>query len=224
MLLRSPLPAPRSKINDMRAQLAGCVFDSARRQLLRDGAPVALTPKAFALLEELVKASPVPVRKEDLYDRLWPGTFVEPGNLHNLVSEIRNALGEDAKSVLKTVHRFGYALITERSTSVSRCYLRTGDRKIPLHEGVNVIGREEDADVVISSPDISRRHASITIDAEGPKIEDLGSKNGTFLGKERLTGPASLSSGDEIFLGRIRVTFHFERGASTKTITGIHES
>jgi DNA-binding winged helix-turn-helix (wHTH) protein len=208
----------------MRAQFAGCVFDSGRRQLLRDGATVSLTPKAFALLEELVKASPVPVRKEDLYDRLWPGTFVEPGNLHNLISEIRNALGADARSVLKTVHRFGYALVTESSVTATPCYLRSGDRKIPLHDGVNVIGREEDADVIISSPDISRRHAAITIGGDGTWIEDLGSKNGTFLGKRRLTAPASLSGGDEIFLGRYRVTFHVERDASTKTITGIHES
>jgi DNA-binding winged helix-turn-helix (wHTH) protein len=73
----------------VRVQFAGCVYDSTKRQLVRDGVSIALTPKAFALLDELAKASPNPIRKEDLYDRLWPGTFVEPGNLHNLVSEKR---------------------------------------------------------------------------------------------------------------------------------------
>ena len=209
----------------MRAQFAGCVFDSARRQLLRDGVPLALTPKAFALLEELVKASPQPIRKEDLYDRLWPGTFVEPGNLHNLISEIRNALGEEGRDLLKTMHRFGYALIVDQQKSTScPCYHRAGDRKIPLHDGVNVIGREDDADVMISSPDVSRRHAAVTVSADGNRIEDLGSKNGTFLGKQRLTKPSTLDDGQEIFLGRYRLTFHVDRDASTKTITGIHES
>lgn len=208
----------------MRAQFAGCVFDSGRHHLLRGGVPVSLTPKAFALLEELVKASPAPVPKEELYDRLWPGTFVEPGNLHNLISEIRGALGDESRSVLKTVHRFGYALVTEPSISPGACYLRNGSRRIPLSEGVNVIGREEDADVMINSPDVSRRHAAVTIGPSGNHIEDLGSKNGTFVGTKRLNAPASLVGGEEIFLGRCRLTFHVERDARTRTVTGIPES
>jgi DNA-binding winged helix-turn-helix (wHTH) protein len=208
----------------MRAQFAGCVFDSAKRHLLRDGVAVALTPKAFALLEELVKAAPAPVAKEDLYDRLWPGTFVEPGNLHNLVSEIRAAIGDQSRSVLRTAHRFGYALVIEEATALTGCYLRSGNRRIPLSEGMNVIGREEDADVTINSPDVSRRHAAVTIGPNGNQIEDLGSKNGTFLGKERLRAPAPLYGGEEIFLGRYRLTFHIDSTASTRTITGILES
>jgi non-specific serine/threonine protein kinase len=46
-----------------------------------------------------------------LQDRLWPGTFVVEKNLTNLVSEIREALGDDPvhPRFIRTVHRFGYA-------------------------------------------------------------------------------------------------------------------
>jgi pSer/pThr/pTyr-binding forkhead associated (FHA) protein len=121
------------------------------------------------------------------------------------------------------VHRFGYALALERKSGGS-CFLRAGDRRIPLAEGVNVIGRDEDADICINSPEISRRHVAITIGQEGNTIEDLGSKNGTFLGKEPVKKPIALRGGEEIYLGRYRVTFHVAREESTRTITGIPES
>jgi pSer/pThr/pTyr-binding forkhead associated (FHA) protein len=46
-------------------------------------------------------------------------------------------------------------------------------------------------------------------------LEDLGSKNGTFVGDERLTGPRRLEHGDEIRLGRELVMFRFVAGAET---------
>src|SRR5689334_4151623 len=85
------------------------VFDSRLRALSCDGAGVELSPKAFALLEALVEARPAPVPKEVLYDRLWPKTFVEAGNLHNLVSEIRSALRDRSHQILRTIHGVGYA-------------------------------------------------------------------------------------------------------------------
>jgi pSer/pThr/pTyr-binding forkhead associated (FHA) protein len=52
----------------------------------------------------------------------------------------------------------------------------------------------------------------------GATLEDLGSKNGTFLRGERLTAPRALSDGDELCLGRIRLTFRTTaRQASTQT-------
>jgi len=39
-------------------------------------------------------------------------------------------------------------------------------------------------------------------------IEDLGSKNGTWVRGERITGPVSLDDGDEILIGPERLTFH----------------
>jgi non-specific serine/threonine protein kinase len=81
------------------------------RELLREGTPVPLSPKAFQLLGLLVQSHPTAVSKAELQDRLWPATFVVEKNLTNLVSEIRDALGDDPirPRFIRTVHRFGYA-------------------------------------------------------------------------------------------------------------------
>src|SRR5438046_10668761 len=95
------------RIAPMRLRFAEFLFDSRLHRLSRDGQPVELSPKAYALLEILLQARPGAVSKEALYDRLWPKTFVEPGNLHNLVSEIRAARADDARSTTLTAHGFG---------------------------------------------------------------------------------------------------------------------
>ena len=81
------------------------------RELLRDGHSVPLSPKAFDLLSILVADRPKAISKSDLQERLWPATFVVEKNLANLVSEIRDALGDDPSNprFIRTVHRFGYA-------------------------------------------------------------------------------------------------------------------
>jgi non-specific serine/threonine protein kinase len=87
------------------------VLDLDARELVRAGTPVSLSPKAFQLLGLLVQRHPRALSKTELQDLLWPGTFVVEKNLTNLVSEIREALGDDAATprFIRTVHRFGYA-------------------------------------------------------------------------------------------------------------------
>lgn len=55
--------------------------DAGKEILLRDGAPVALTPKTFQLLLVLVRRSKEVVTKDDLMKMVWPDTFVEETNL-----------------------------------------------------------------------------------------------------------------------------------------------
>jgi TolB-like protein/DNA-binding winged helix-turn-helix (wHTH) protein/Tfp pilus assembly protein PilF len=87
------------------------VLDLDSRELRRAGEPIRLSPKAFQLLEILVTARPRALSKSDLQDRLWPDTFVVEKNLANLVSEIRQALGESPQGsrFIRTVQRYGYA-------------------------------------------------------------------------------------------------------------------
>ena len=68
-----------------------------------------------------------------------------------------------------------------------------------------VIGREEDAQIVIPNPAISRHHARLTNQAGHYFIEDLGSANGTFVNGQRLTGAQALNPGDRIALGESTV-------------------
>lgn len=196
----------------MRIHFAGCTFDSARRELTRGGTRAELTPKAFALLETLVAARPAAVSKETLYEQLWPATFVEPGNLHNLIADIRAAIGDDNHTVIRTVHRVGYAFdaAIRHDEQPSTFMVVIGNREIVLHPGENFIGRDPDCRVVLNTPDVSRRHACITVSATAT-IEDLDSKNGTFVGRTRVTAPQSIDDGAEIVVGRTQVTLRAQR-------------
>jgi DNA-binding winged helix-turn-helix (wHTH) protein len=205
----------------MEVRFAGVVFDRERRELARDSRVVPLTPKAFALLEMLVDAAPAPIAKEELYDRLWPAVFVEPGNLHNLISELRAAIGDETHEVIRTAHRFGYALdVAVYQTVRSQFELVIGTEVIPLREGETMIGRD-----LIDSPDVSRRHARIVIDGEAATIEDLGSKNGTFVHDRRIAALTPLSHGEEVVIGRRRVVVRLSSsGLETSTADPFTES
>ena len=196
----------------MRARFADCVLDTGKRELLRGGTPVDLTPKAFALLQSLAESHPAAVSKTDLYELLWPGLFVETGNLHTLVAEIRSAVGDDGRQIIRTVHRFGYALAAEVFTDeVAAAVLVIGERQLPLRDGETIIGRD-----FIGAPDISRRHARISVKGQSVSIEDLGSKNGTWVGGRRIES-AKLNDGDEIILGRTRAVLRLVRNDATVT-------
>ena len=69
-------------------------LDPAERLLLRDGQPVALTPKCFDLLVVLVEDNGHLLEKGELLKRLWPDQFVEEANLSFNISSLRKALGE----------------------------------------------------------------------------------------------------------------------------------
>jgi pSer/pThr/pTyr-binding forkhead associated (FHA) protein len=73
-------------------------------------------------------------------------------------------------------------------------------RLLALGEGVTV-GRGEDADLVLADELVSRRHAQLTPSGSGAVVEDLGSRNGTFVNGEGVHGPTRLDPGDQLQLG-----------------------
>ena len=203
----------------MTLRFGPCSLDLDTRQLLRNGKEIHLTPKAYLLLETLISERPKVVSKADLQQRLWPDTFVVEANLSALVAEIRTALGDRARAprYLRTVHGFGYAFCaTTTSDGDSHpgaagspsCWLEWGARRFPLAEGDHVIGRDPDVDIRVDASTVSRRHARVVISADGARLEDFGSKNGTFHGETRVTSPVTLADGDGIRIGSVRVTFH----------------
>lgn len=198
-------------------------LDSDRRQLLCDGEPRPLTPKAFALLALLVEQRPRAVAKAEILERLWPGTFVSESNVASLVNEIRDALGDDRRvsRYLRTVHRFGYAFCApaappDQDGSANVFRVIVGQRDFALQPGENVLGRARDAAVPIDHSSVSRRHAVVRIDGGQAVLEDCESKNGTFVRGQRLTRPHSLSDLDEIRLGQVRLLFRV-RGPDEST-------
>ena len=73
----------------------------------------------------------------------------------------------------------------------------------------------------IDAPGVSRRHARIVVDENRAVLEDLGSKNGTFVGDARLEGPRILKDGDTFRLGRLLLVYRSTAlGGSTKTEAG----
>ncbi len=89
------------------------LLDVRERLLLRDGAAVALPPRAFDVLVVLVQRSGRLVSKNDLMNAVWGDTAVEEGNLSLYISAIRKALGDTAvvPRYVQTVTRQGYRFI-----------------------------------------------------------------------------------------------------------------
>jgi DNA-binding winged helix-turn-helix (wHTH) protein len=196
----------------MRVAFGEFTYDSALRELSSRGQRVHLSPKAFQLLGYLLANRPRALAKEDLYAHLWPDTFVEEANLKNLVVEVRSALGDDRRAprFIKTIYGYGYSFIggVTAGDETGNCFLRYFSRHLPLIEGENVLGRDPTCTPIIDELDVSRYHARITVSGDTATIEDLGSKNGTFVAGVKITGPAPLAPGSEIRLGETPLTFH----------------
>jgi len=217
----------------MQVRFGDFVLDRGTRQLLRDGQERRIGPKAFDLLELLLSLRPNVVAKERIRDRLWPDTFVAGSTLATVVGELRSALGEDPKrpQFLRTVHAVGYAFCGEArdcgprrvsGPAVPASYrLVLADHDVALRQGENLLGRVEDGVAWIESPTVSRRHARILVEGGQAILEDLASKNGTFLRGQRVVAPTVLHDGDVIRLGRVAMTLRVvEADRATRTDEG----
>ncbi len=217
----------------MRVRFGACVLDSETRELLVGGKTVHLTPKAFQLLAILIENRPRALSKAEIHEKLWPGTFVSDGTLTSLLAEVRSAIGDEEheKRLIRTVHRFGYAFAGAaeaegsgpkgpvRAAFAYRLYWRS--REFALEEGENLLGRDPRARIFLNDTTVSHRHARIVTSGGGAVIEDLQSKNGTFVRGASIEAPSRIADGDEIRLGSVPLTFRvFPLSGSTETAGG----
>jgi len=193
-------------------QFGEFTFDSRSRLLTRNGIERRLSPKALLLLGLLIEERPRALSRKEIYDALWPATFVCETNMAGIVNELRRALGDEARrsSCIRTVHGFGYAFCGKVGDHMSvAAVLHCEDRENPLYEGENVVGRSLDSRVTLTDHTVSRRHALIMIFDGLVSIKDLESTNGTFI--------------DGQLLGRMPVTVNrhslIEFGAAAASIT-----
>jgi DNA-binding winged helix-turn-helix (wHTH) protein len=225
--------AVRFRLGAARLIFGEFVLDPRTRQLLRGKAELHVERKAYELLAFLLERRPEAVSKASLRERLWPDALVSEWSLPGLVAQVRRTLEDSSRQprFIRTVHRFGYAFVgtvseapwpaigeaidQDRQTTAR---LLWEERVLPLAEGANLIGRGPEATVVVDMPGISRTHARILVQDDQATLEDLGSKNGTYLHERRLEAAARLRDGDTFRLGvQLFVFRHSSRTSSTQS-------
>ena len=125
------------------------VLDRLKRTLVRDGAPVPLSPKAFEVLTCLVTNPGRVVTKEELLKAVWPESFVEEGNLVQHVVALRKAFADRAGYIV-TVPGRGYQFAAE------------------VHEEAPVLAQNQSAGVMIQTVHEITRIVVEESGADGP--------------------------------------------------------
>jgi Tol biopolymer transport system component/DNA-binding winged helix-turn-helix (wHTH) protein len=126
-------------------------LDAENGYLWRGPERIALTPKAFSVLQYLVERAGRLVTQQELLDALWKGTFVQPEVLKSHILDIRNALGDNARnpSFIETVPRRGYRFVAAL-TNGSDLAIPSQSREIAGEGGMEASPRLSSAAVVSS--------------------------------------------------------------------------
>ena len=94
---------------------------------------------------------------------------------------------------------------------------RGGDEsKFELVSGETTIGRHPDCGIVVDAGAVSRMHAKVINDGSGHYLEDMQSRNGTFLNGQLISGSAMLKEGDRIRISDIE--FIFDSGVESEEV------
>ena len=106
----------------------------------------------------------------------------------------------DAEGPLEELATDGPALVVRSGGG------RAGEYFTPQSERTT-IGRSPDCNIFLDDVTVSRKHAVLIEENGQVSIEDLGSLNGTFVNRRRIEGPTRLQSGDELQIGKYRMSF-----------------
>jgi DNA-binding winged helix-turn-helix (wHTH) protein len=208
--------------------VSAIVIDVGARLVRLDGRDIPLAAKAFDLLLLLARSRPNVISHAQLHAALWPRTHVSETSLAALVAQVRKMLGDSPgeSEVIRTRHRVGYALVadvviagagSDGVTPVGRVIWH--GQTIELPPGASVIGRDRECGARVDADSISRRHARVSVNGIDATIEDLDSKNGTWIAGERISGVVPLRDGTTFRLGS--ESFRFEMLSDRSTVTGL---
>ncbi|HKP59964.1 MAG TPA: FHA domain-containing protein [Polyangiales bacterium] len=76
-----------------------------------------------------------------------------------------------------------------------------GKRQVAIAAAVCTVGRGDDVHLQFDDPSVSRRHAELRACGDQLIVEDLGSRNGTFVNGQRIEQPVTLRPGDDLVFG-----------------------
>jgi len=170
-------------------------------------APVAPPPARHApLAPPPPPATPTSYAAHPAGDDLTPdGTVITAVRPPSPGARILSSPGSPADGTPAAAPSHSATIVLPRA----RLSLLEGDepgREFLLKPGVSVIGRLAQSDIQIASPDVSRRHAQVSVGPDGYFVSDLGSENGVVVNGHRVERHR-LEDGDVIVLGKQRLIF-----------------
>jgi hypothetical protein len=112
--------------------------------------------------------------------------------------------GEEDAPIVEEITAEGPALVVRSGGG------RAGEHFTPTGERTS-IGRSPDCDIFLDDVTVSRKHAVLIAGDGRFTIEDQGSLNGTYVNRRRIES-APLADGDEVQIGKYRLTFHVGPG------------
>lgn len=195
-------------------------LDVAAYVLRRAGERIKLEKIPMEILVLLLENVGVLVSRTQIRAALWGSdVFVDQdAAINTAIRKIRRALADDAEHprFIETIVGKGYRFIAQvgpSSADVDRLddsfpkyVLTRGKREFVLAAGENLLGRDPDARVHVDHPSVSRRHARISIDSAAAVLEDLKSRNGTFVDGREIETATEIHDGAIIGLGPITLT------------------
>jgi pSer/pThr/pTyr-binding forkhead associated (FHA) protein len=93
---------------------------------------------------------------------------------------------------------------------MSTYWLKLHDMRFPLRLGETLLGRSPYCSIVLNDGLVSRQHAAVRVGREGVRIEDLGSRNGTWVNAQKISGPYLLAPGDRVEIGGQQILVELE--------------
>ncbi|HHV54020.1 MAG TPA: FHA domain-containing protein [Firmicutes bacterium] len=123
-----------------------------------------------------------------------------PAGIERVTPPVAGEVKEEAVSLVFRIVR-GQLELPEAETTG-----KSGETVVvPVHHGEALVGRGSGNDVRVFDPYVSARHLRLLVTTGRVTVEDLGSRNGTWINGRRLGEPAVLEPGDEIRLGETRL-------------------
>lgn len=209
-------------------------LDVAAYELRRDDTRVPLENRPMDLLVLLVQRAGTLIDRQTIQRAIGEaGVFLDwDAAINTAVRKIRRALGDDADrpQYIATIVGKGYRFIApvahvegSRSEAGPTWFLTQDSREYPLAPGDNLIGRDAAVRVRLGHPSVSRRHARIRIDDACAIVDDLGSRNGTFVDGRRIDSVTGCELRNGTILGIGSVTLQvivLTSSASTMPLSG----